>query len=66
MEKAESRKEQTTTDKLWLNEAEVCELLGIKKTTLSQYCYDGRIPRTYYRVGIGGNKFFNREKIMGK
>ena len=50
----------------WLTENEVCDLLGIKKVTLLGYVSKGRITPDMYRVGVGGTRFYNKEKIMGK
>lgn len=55
-----------TADRVWLTEQQACELLGIKKRTLLQYVYGGKITRDMYRVGIGNNRFYDREKLMGK
>lgn len=48
-----------------INEREACELLGITKRTLCNYIYSGRIPVDHYSVGVGGNKFFFKNKLMG-
>lgn len=50
----------------WLTEREVCELLGIKKITLIGYVSKGRITPDMYRVGVGGTRFYNKQKIMGQ
>jgi predicted site-specific integrase-resolvase len=63
---AAAREPKIQVGKDWITEREVCDLLGIKKSTLIQYIYSGRVSRDMYRVGVGGCKFFNREKIMGK
>jgi len=49
----------------WLTEQQVCELLGIKKVTLIGYVSKGRITPDMYRVGVGGTRFYSKEKIMG-
>jgi hypothetical protein len=49
----------------WITEQQVCELLGIKKVTLIGYVSKGRITPDMYRVGVGGTRFYNKEKIMG-
>lgn len=49
----------------WITEQEVCELLGIKKVTLIGYVSKGRITPDMYRVGVGGTRFYNKQKIMG-
>lgn len=49
----------------YVNEAEACELLGITRRTLYNYVYNGKIPMDYYTTGIGGNKFFDKKKLMG-
>lgn len=49
----------------YINESEACELLGISRRTLYNYCYNGKIPMSYYTTGIGGNKFFDKKKLMG-
>lgn len=49
----------------WITEKEVCELLDIKKTTLIGYVSKGRITPDMYRVGVGGTRFYNKQKIMG-
>lgn len=50
----------------WITEQEVCELLGIKKITLIGYVSKGRITPDMYRVGVGGTRFYNKQKIMGE
>lgn len=50
----------------WMTEEETCNLLGISRRTLTNYLSSGRITRDMFRVGVGGNKYFNKEKIMGK
>jgi hypothetical protein len=49
----------------FINEREACELLNITKRTLCNYISSGRIPTNYYSVGVGGNKFFDKKKLMG-
>jgi len=49
----------------YVNESEACEMLGITRRTLYNYCYNGKIPADYYTTGIGGNKFFDKRKLMG-
>lgn len=49
----------------WITEQEVCELLDIKKVTLIGYVSKGRITPDMYRVGVGGTRFYNKQKIMG-
>ena len=49
----------------YINEGEACELLGISRRTLYNYCYNGRIPMDHYTTGVGGNKFFDKQKLMG-
>lgn len=49
----------------YVNEAEACELLGITRRSLYNYVYNGKIPMDYYTTGIGGNKFFDKKKLMG-
>lgn len=50
----------------WITEREVCHLLGIKHSTLIGYVSKGRISPDMYRVGVGGTRFYDKEKIMGK
>lgn len=57
IEKAESE---------WITEDEVCKLLNISRRSLTNYLSNGRITRDMFRIGVGGNKFFNKEKLMGK
>lgn len=59
------RLDQATSEIEYVNEAEACELLGITRRTLYNYCYSGKIPMDYYTTGIGGNKFFDKKKLMG-
>lgn len=59
-------KQALTQQEEWLTEQEVCELLGIKKVTLIGYVSKGRITPDMYRVGVGGVRFYNKEKIMGE
>jgi hypothetical protein len=49
----------------YVNESEACQLLGISRRTLYNYCYNGKIPMGYYTTGVGGNKFFDKKKLMG-
>lgn len=50
----------------WITEQQVCELLDIKKITLIGYVSKGRITPDMYRVGVGGTRFYNKQKIMGE
>lgn len=49
----------------WINEREACELLGIKRSTLTNYISNGTIPPDAYSIGVGSNKFFDKKKLMG-
>jgi hypothetical protein len=49
----------------YVNESEACQLLGISRRTLYNYTYNGKIPMDYYTTGVGGNKFFDKKKLMG-
>lgn len=59
-------KQATDQQQEWLTEQQVCELLGIKKVTLIGYVSKGRITPDMYRVGVGGTRFYNKDKIMGE
>ena len=48
-----------------LSEAEVCVLLNISRKTLSNYVSNGTISFDMIFTGVGGNKFFEKNKIMG-
>ncbi|WP_462254696.1 hypothetical protein [Ferruginibacter sp.] len=48
-----------------LSEAEVCLLLNISRKTLSNYVSNGTIGIDMISTGVGGNKFFEKNKIMG-
>lgn len=50
----------------WLTELEACQLLGVKKITILGYVSKGKITPDMYRVGVGGTRFYNKEKIMGQ
>jgi len=50
----------------WMTEKQVCELLDIKKSTLISYVSKGKITPDMYRIGIGGTRFYDKEKIMGQ
>lgn len=50
----------------WLTDKQVCELLDIKKSTLLAYVSKGRITPDMYRVGVGGTRFYDKDKIMGQ
>ena len=50
----------------WITEKEVMQLLDIKKSTLATYVSKGRITPDMYRVGVGGTRFYDKDKIMGK
>lgn len=50
----------------WLTEKQVLELLDIKKSTLITYVSKGKITPDMYRVGIGGTRFYDKDKIMGQ
>lgn len=49
----------------YINEGEAAELLGISRRTLGNYIYNGKIPMDCYTTGVGGNKFFDKKKLMG-
>lgn len=49
----------------WINEVEVCRLLNISKRTLGNYIGLGKIPNDFFTIGVGGNKFFDKAKIIG-
>jgi hypothetical protein len=48
-----------------LSETDVCTLLCITRKTLSNYVSNGTITRDMISTGVGGNKFFDKSKIMG-
>jgi hypothetical protein len=48
-----------------LSESEVCSLLNISRKTLSNYVSNGTISIDMISTGVGGNKFFDKNKIMG-
>lgn len=50
----------------WLTEQQVMELLNIKKSTLLTYVSKGKITPDMYRVGVGGTRFYDKDKIMGQ
>lgn len=50
----------------WVNEQQAAELLDITVRTLQNKVSAMEIPRSYYRVGVAGKRFFNKEKLMGK
>lgn len=60
-----NRLDQAVSENEYVNESEACELLGISRRTLYNYIYNGRIPVDYYTTGVGGNKFFDKKKLMG-
>lgn len=47
-----------------INEEEACRLLGITRQTLSNYISKGQIAPDMYSIGVGGNKFFYKQKLM--
>jgi hypothetical protein len=57
-------KEAATTTEL-ISEQQTCELLHISRKTLSNYISNGTISSDMVTIGIGGNKFFDKNKIMG-
>lgn len=48
-----------------LSESEVCRLLNISRKTLCNYVSNGTISIDMISMGVGGNKFFEKNKIMG-
>lgn len=60
-----NRLDQAVSEIEYVNESEACELLGITRRTLYNYIYNGKIPVDYYTTGVGGNKFFDKKKLMG-
>jgi hypothetical protein len=60
-----NRLDQSASETEYVNEGEACELLGITRRTLYNYVYSGKIPVDYYTTGVGGNKFFDKKKLMG-
>lgn len=57
--------DQAASEVEYINESEACQLLGISRRTLYNYVYNGKIPMDYYTTGVGGNKFFDKKKLMG-
>jgi predicted site-specific integrase-resolvase len=49
----------------WVSEEEACKLLGIKKITIQNYVYTGRIPESMISRGIRNNKFYHVPSLMG-
>lgn len=49
-----------------ITEAEACQLLDISKATIQVYVSKGTIPASAYTVGIGGKRFYYRDKLMNK
>lgn len=47
-----------------ITEEECCKLLNIKRKTLTNYIGNGTISPDMYTVGVGGNKFFYRQKLI--
>lgn len=50
----------------YITEPEAATLLGISIKTLKNYVSNGRISRDMYKIGVGNNRFYNKEKLMGK
>lgn len=65
IEKILERLDEASTTAIYINEGEAAELLGVSRRTLSNYLYNGRIPMDCYTTGVGGNKFFDKTKLMG-
>ena len=59
----ESKREESSPE--LVSEADVCVLLGISRKTLSNYISNGTIGIDMISTGVGGNKFFDKNKIMG-
>jgi|GEM_PF-2804209 len=59
----ESKRTETAPE--LLSEAAVCILLNITRKTLSNYVSNGTISSDMVSTGVGGNKFFDKNKIMG-
>jgi hypothetical protein len=57
---------QPETNPELINEGEACLLLNISRKTLSNYISNGTIGFDIIYTGIGGNKFFDKNKLMGK
>lgn len=49
----------------WLNEADACKLLGIKKSTMVVKVSRNEIPATHYTIGVNKVRFYNKQKLMG-
>lgn len=49
----------------YLTEKEAMELLGYTQRTMWNYVSCGKISPDCYTVGIGGNRFYNKKKLMG-
>ena len=56
---------EVATETEYINEGEAAALLEISKKTLWNYCYNGKIPMDYYTTGVGGQRFFDKKKLMG-
>lgn len=48
-----------------INEEEACKLLGITKRTIGNYVSNGNITKDMYTVGVGGNRFYYKQKLIG-
>lgn len=53
----------------WVDADEARKILGrgkeIKKTTFSNYVSNGRVPASFYKTGVNGKRWFNKQKLMG-
>lgn len=47
-----------------INEEEACKLLGITKKTIQNMVSNQSIPPSMYTVGIGGNRFYFKNKLI--
>lgn len=65
LEKLLDKLEETEVKTEWVNEEEAAKILGIQKVTLRNYVRLGNIRHEWYRTGVGGNKFFDKEALQG-
>lgn len=56
---------QTSNPGELIDEDEACKLLKIKKSSIQVMVSNGKIPKTHYTVGVGGSRFYYKDKLMG-
>ena len=46
-------------------ESEAIAVLGVEKKTFQNYLSNGTIPTSYYKIGVAGRRFYDKDLLTG-